>query len=78
MSSVIEGEQVAIGCTVEGGYPDNSNVSITCAGLPVETGMFVFTREVNTTHCLCEADHLSGCYFQQTDLIVNILCKLLI
>jgi len=71
--SVIEGFETSLTCQVEGGVPATTQTSIVCDGLPISSGSFASTRDLDGKVCTCSGDHISGIYTQTTSVQLEVL-----
>ena len=82
--TLAEGYNGNVTCRVEGGYPDAHNTQLNCGNLEGSVGgktstlsftAAPLTRDMNRTVCTCTSQHDSGCYYKETRLTLNVLCK---
>ena len=72
---VAEGTTASLTCEVSGGFPETTQVSLLCDGVPVSSSEFQFTREQSSKYCVCSGDHVTGCYDKTTSVQVVVLCE---
>ena len=74
---VEDGTIANISCEVFGGYPEITNVTLECAGEPIEDGSLLITRNLTGENCTCSANHTTGCYLNSTtSAYLIVICKL--
>lgn len=71
--TVVEGEVYHLTCRVDGGFPDTTNTSVTCAGVTLTNDTFVFSRAMSHDQCTCSGEHVSGCYSLETSVRLEVL-----
>ncbi|CAL1537432.1 unnamed protein product [Lymnaea stagnalis] len=72
---LLEEGMMEVACSVEGGFPEVSNVTVTCDSLFEETvsgNSLSWSHPVNWTStnatCECNAQHVTGCYVSKSTL----------
>ena len=74
-SIIVEDNQpVTIKCDVVEGFRPTTRISVTCAGLPIQSEFVVFNRTLPTTKCTCTAVQ-RGCFKRRTTVTVKVACK---
>jgi hypothetical protein len=70
------GDNVHLRCTVEGGFPEVSNVTINCSS-NVSTStpgtfatLVLYKKDSRHVPCRCIAWHNTGCYNKKADIVV--------
>ncbi|KAH9488770.1 hypothetical protein Btru_059716 [Bulinus truncatus] len=81
VAAVQENKLYNISCIVNGGIPAVSNISVFCGDsiLPTQNGNIFtanikFTRNMTGYYCTCTAQHVTGCYYNNTSkILLNVL-----
>ncbi|CAL1540010.1 unnamed protein product [Lymnaea stagnalis] len=77
--AIRNGDTVVVSCTIDGGVPAVSDVTLTCPGQTltsrgnsVQLTTFRARRPLSGQSCLCSANHVTGCYSGRTDVVLNV------
>ncbi|KAK6963955.1 vascular cell adhesion protein 1 [Biomphalaria glabrata] len=81
-----ENKVYTVECTAFGGIPSVSNITVSCGNIKeltqsgnILTSPVTFTRTMTGQNCTCTAQHITGCYENNTSTLqLNILCEFII